>query len=73
MALKIKFKFKGRCERHPRYSPARQGMSAVKAGCETCTQLYRIWAHVEHARALAVYFDGERAELEEVSGEKITV
>lgn len=60
MAMTIRFKFKGRCEKHPRFNPARQGLSAVRAGCETCQQLYRIWAYVEHAQACATYFDGER-------------
>lgn len=60
MSMKIRFKFHGRCEAHPRFNPAREGLAAVKAGCETCQQLYRIWAAIEHARSYAAYFDGTR-------------
>lgn len=69
MALKIKFKFKGRCERHPRYNPSRDGLGAVKGGCQTCEQLYKIWVHSERAKGAAHYFDGERVAPLEVSGE----
>ena len=60
MSMKIGFKFHGRCEAHPRFNPAREGLAADKAGCENCQQLYRIWAAIEHARSYAAYFTGER-------------
>lgn len=60
MAISVRFKFHGRCEKHPRFNPARDGIGGIKGGCHTCHQLHRIWAAVEHAKSAAAWFDGAR-------------
>ena len=68
MALKIRVKFHGRCEAHPRFNPEHDGLGAIKAGCMTCEQLYKIWVHAERAKGAAAYFDGARLGAREGDG-----
>lgn len=49
MAYKVTFRFRGRCEKHPRYDPAKNGEGTIKGGCETCVQLYKLYCFVRHA------------------------
>lgn len=72
MALTTRFKFHGRCEKHPRYNPALDGAGGIKGGCHTCHQLHRIWAAVEQARSAALYFDGARISQKEAESEENT-
>jgi hypothetical protein len=41
MSLKIRFRFDGRCTRHPRYDPKRDGRPS-DGKCEGCESLYVI-------------------------------
>jgi hypothetical protein len=41
MALKIRFRFDGKCSRHPRYNPKRDGRP-VDGKCDGCESLYVI-------------------------------
>lgn len=38
--LNVKERVKAKCDRHPRYSPERDGRSGIKGGCSTCFCLY---------------------------------
>ena len=52
MSLKIRFRFDGRCTRHPRYNPKRDGRP--KDGkCEGCECLYVIHLYTKIARRRA--------------------
>jgi hypothetical protein len=38
--LKVAGRVKGKCERHPRYNPERDGRGGIKGGCPACFSLY---------------------------------
>jgi hypothetical protein len=46
MSLKIRFRFDGRCTRHPRYDPRRDGQPA-DGKCEGCESLYVIHLYMK--------------------------
>ena len=48
MSLKIRFRFDGRCTRHPRYDPKRDGRPP-DGKCEGCESLYVIHLYVKIA------------------------
>lgn len=52
MALKIRFRFDGKCIRHPRYNPKRDGRPP-DGTCEGCESLYviHLYAKIAHKRA----------------------
>jgi hypothetical protein len=52
MSLKIRFRFDGRCSRHPRYDPKRNGRPA-DAKCEGCESLYVIHLYTKIAKRRA--------------------
>lgn len=52
MSLKIRFRFDGRCTRHPRYDPKRDGRPS-DGKCEGCESLYVIHLYVKIARRRA--------------------
>jgi len=52
MSLKIRFRFDGRCTRHPRYNPMRDGRSS-DGNCEGCESLYVIHLYVKIAKRRA--------------------
>jgi hypothetical protein len=52
MSLKIRFRFDGRCTRHPRYDPKRDGRPS-DARCEGCESLYVIHLYVKIAKRRA--------------------
>jgi hypothetical protein len=52
MSLKIRFRFDGRCARHPRYNPARDGRPA-DGKCEGCDSLYVIHLYTKVAKRRA--------------------
>lgn len=49
MSLKIRFRFNGRCTRHPRYNPARDGRPHDRQ-CEGCESLYVIHLYTKIAK-----------------------
>jgi hypothetical protein len=52
MSLKIRFRFDGRCTRHPRYDPKRDGRPSDET-CEGCESLYVIHLYTKIARRRA--------------------
>ena len=52
MSLKIRFRFDGRCTRHPRYDPKRDGRPP-DGKCEGCESLYVIHLHTKIAKRRA--------------------
>jgi len=49
MSLKIRFRFYGRCTRHPRYDPKRDGHPS-NGKCEGCESLYVIHLYTKIAK-----------------------
>lgn len=52
MSLKIRFRFEGRCIRHPRYDPKRDGRPS-DGNCEGCESLYVIHLYTKIAKGRA--------------------
>jgi hypothetical protein len=52
MSLKIRFRFDGRCTRHPRYDPKRDGRPP-DGQCEGCESLYVIHLYTKIAKRRA--------------------
>ena len=52
MSLKIRFRFDGRCPRHPRYDPKRDGRPP-DGKCEGCDSLYVIHLYTKIAQRKA--------------------
>lgn len=52
MSLKIRFRFDGRCTRHPRYDPKRDGRP-LDGKCEGCESLYVIHLYTKIAKRRA--------------------
>ena len=52
MSLKIRFRFDGRCTRHPRYDPKRDGRPP-DAKCEGCESLHVIHLYTKIAKRRA--------------------
>lgn len=52
MSLKIRFRFDGRCSRHPRYDPKRDGRPS-DGKCEGCESLYVIDLYTKIAKRRA--------------------
>jgi hypothetical protein len=52
MSLKIRFRFDGRCTRHPRYDPKRDGRPP-DGNCEGCESLYVIHLYTKIAKRRA--------------------
>jgi hypothetical protein len=52
MSLKLRFRFDGRCSRHPRYDPRRDGRPS-DGKCEGCESLYVIHLYVKIAKRRA--------------------
>ena len=52
MSLKIRFRFDGRCTRHPRYDPKRDGQPS-DGKCEGCESLYVIHLYTKIAKRRA--------------------
>ena len=38
-------RWKGRCSKHPRYSPETDGMGGIRGGCRRCEILLEIYTH----------------------------
>lgn len=52
MSLRIRFRFDGKCSRHPRYNPKRDGRPADEK-CEGCESLYVIHLYTKIANRRA--------------------
>ena len=52
MSLRIRFRFDGRCTRHPRYDPKRDGRPP-DGKCEGCDSLYVIHLYTKIAQRKA--------------------
>lgn len=52
MSLRIRFRFDGRCTRHPRYDPKRDGQPS-EGKCEGCESLYIIHLYTKIAKRRA--------------------
>ena len=52
MSLKIRFRFDGRCTRHPRYDPRRDGRPS-DGKCQGCESLYVIHLYIKIAKRRA--------------------
>jgi len=52
MSLKVRFRFDGRCTRHPRYDPKRDG-GPPDGKCEGCESLYVIHLYTKIAKRRA--------------------
>jgi hypothetical protein len=57
MSLKIRFRFDGRCNLHPRYNPASDGRPQHKH-CDGCESLYVIFLYTSIARRKAESGEG---------------
>lgn len=57
MSLKIRFRFDGRCNVHPRYNPASDGQPQHKH-CDGCESLYVIFLYTAIARRKAESGEG---------------
>ena len=52
MSLKIRFRFDGKCSRHPRYNPRRDGRPA-DGKCDGCESLYVVHLYTTIAQKKA--------------------
>jgi len=75
MSLKIRFRFEGRCSRHARYDPKRDGRPS-DGKCEGCESLYVIHLYVniakrrtEDANLVVVRTSTDRDEQHGISGQ----
>jgi hypothetical protein len=41
--LKINERVKGKCSRHPRYNPDKDGRAGIRGGCSFCFSLYDLY------------------------------
>jgi hypothetical protein len=41
--LKITERVKGKCNRHPRYNPEKDGRAGIRGGCSCCWSLYDLY------------------------------
>jgi hypothetical protein len=41
--LKITERVKGKCERHPRYNPEKDGRAGIRGACSCCFSLYDLY------------------------------
>jgi hypothetical protein len=67
MALRIRFRFDGRCSVHPRYNPEKHGRPQHKE-CSGCESLYCIHLYCGIARKKADSGDGITVSHREVGG-----
>jgi hypothetical protein len=68
MALRIRFRFDGRCSVHPRYNPEKHGRPEHKE-CSGCESLYCIHLYCGIARKKADSGDGITVSHREVGAE----
>ena len=52
MSLRIRFRFDGKCNLHPRYDPARDGRPQ-HSNCDGCKSLYVIYLYIRIAKRRA--------------------
>jgi hypothetical protein len=64
--LKIKSRLVLRCSKHSRYSPERDGASAIRGGCATCTSILAAYQARERLLRAFKEFEVKTAEFEAV-------
>ena len=57
MSLRIRFRFDGKCSRHPRYDPTNNGRPS-DSSCPGCESLYVVWLYTDIARRKGGNGDG---------------
>jgi hypothetical protein len=55
--LAIRYRWKGKCPKHPRYDPVKGGEGAIKGTCPTCTLLFRVHEAHRMTAEIARTFD----------------
>lgn len=55
--LAIRFRWKGKCPRHPNYNPGKGGEQAIKGACPYCRMLFAVYADHRKTLAMARVFD----------------
>lgn len=48
--LNLKIRWKGKCPKHPRYNPEKQG-ATFRSGCAACAHLYAAYELIVKARS----------------------
>jgi hypothetical protein len=56
---KTTFKFKGKCPKHTRFNPEKDGLDGVKGGCDTCMTLALVNQYLVKAQHWAKAFEKE--------------
>ena len=44
LKMRGSYVFAGKCPKHPRYDPAKQGIGAIKGGCDVCWALWNVYS-----------------------------
>jgi hypothetical protein len=55
--LIIRYRWKGKCPKHPRYDPRKHGEGGIKAGCATCYALLAVYARLRKVMEGAALFE----------------
>jgi len=55
--LTIRYRWKGKCPKHPRFDPAKHGRGAIKGSCPACTMLFQVYRHHRETVESATIFD----------------
>jgi hypothetical protein len=55
--LKIRARWQGKCPKHPRYNPDKDGEVGIKGGCATCTVLLDVFHSWKKMEAFTRSFD----------------
>lgn len=66
--LNLKLAYKGRCPRHPRFNPERDGRGGVRGGCRVCDALCSVFEAMGRLRQSLQHADevlSEQAALEQ--------
>lgn len=63
MAYKVTVRVGGKCPKHIRYNPEKQGEGAIKSGCAFCSNLAALHRRVVELRAIQKVIDTSVLEL----------
>lgn len=55
--LAIRYRWKGKCPKHPNYDPVKHGEGAIKGSCPTCTLLFRVYEAHRMTEQIARSYD----------------
>lgn len=60
--LTIRWRWKGKCPRHVRYNPAKDGEGGIKGACPHCRMLFQVFkAHLATLGSASVFDEVQRA------------